>query len=70
MANRDGAASPLHPEQVWSALSQIADINFSRDDFSVGPEVIGAFGDGVEPLPTTTRGLCAILQSATATSMR
>jgi hypothetical protein len=22
-----------HPEQIWSALPQIADIDFSRDDF-------------------------------------
>jgi len=27
-----------HPEQIWSALPQIADIDFSRDDFSVGPK--------------------------------
>jgi hypothetical protein len=26
-----------HPEQIWSALPQIADIDFSREDFSVGP---------------------------------
>jgi len=27
-----------HPEQIWSALPQIADIDFSHDDFSIGPE--------------------------------
>jgi hypothetical protein len=26
-----------HPEQIWSAPPQIADIDFSREDFSVGP---------------------------------
>ena len=29
-----------HPEQIWSALPQIADIDFSRDDFSVGPQTV------------------------------
>jgi hypothetical protein len=31
-----GAVKP-HPEQLSSALPQIADIDFSREDFSVGP---------------------------------
>jgi len=26
-----------HPEQIWSALPQIADIDFGCEDFSVGP---------------------------------
>jgi SulP family sulfate permease len=26
-----------HPEQIWSALPQIADIDSSCEDFSVGP---------------------------------
>jgi hypothetical protein len=26
-----------HSEQIWSARPQIADIHFSREDFSVGP---------------------------------
>jgi hypothetical protein len=26
-----------HPEQIWSAHHQIADVDFSREDFSVGP---------------------------------
>ena len=29
-----------HPEQIWSALLQIADIDFSRDDFSVGTTAV------------------------------
>jgi hypothetical protein len=27
-----------HPEQIWSALPQIADIDFSHDDYSIGPK--------------------------------
>jgi hypothetical protein len=35
-----------HPEQIWSALPQIADIDFSRDDFSVGP--LADIGSGLK----------------------
>jgi len=42
---RHPTASPLrvtgrksHSEQIWTALLQIADIDFSREDSSVGPK--------------------------------
>jgi hypothetical protein len=41
-----------HPEQIWPALPQIADINFIGEDFSVGPE--GDIADAPQLSPTTS----------------
>ena len=45
-----------HPEQIWSALPQIADINSSCEDFSVGPiRDIGRRLDAPHPRSSTGR---------------
>jgi hypothetical protein len=38
-----------HSEQIWSALPQIADIDSSREDFSVGPRAEVATASAAKP---------------------
>jgi hypothetical protein len=45
-----------HPEQIWSALPQIEDIDSSREDFSVGPTSTElGYASGVRFTPDSDR---------------